>query len=106
MIGSILARVVGVLFVVFVFVVIVVVVTARLFGSRFTAGGFSGFFALIVEQGLTVRLGQLVIIWVDFVKGKETVAVSAVIDEGGLERWFNTGNFGKVDVAAKLFSQC
>ena len=62
-------------------------------------GGMLGFFA---EQGIAVRLGDLVIIGVDFAEGEEAVAIAAVIDERRLQRRFDPGYFGKIDIAFEL----
>ena len=37
----------------------------------------------------------------DFVEGEEAVPVAAVLDEGGLQRGFNAGDFGQIDIAAQ-----
>ena len=56
------------------------------------------------DQCLTIRDRDLVVVGMDFAEGEETVAVAAVFDEGRLQRRFNTGNLGEIDVAAKLFA--
>ena len=58
---------------------------------------------LIIEQRLPVSDGNLVIIRMDFRKGEESVTVSAVIDEGGLERRLHPRHLRQIDIAAKLF---
>ena len=80
-------------------------------GSSIVFGCFSGrgpafFLGLGLEQGLTVRHGDLVIVWMDFGKGQEAVAVAPVIDEGCLQRGFYARNFGEVDIAPKLLLAC
>ena len=40
----------------------------------------------------------------DFREGQEAVPVAAVIDEGRLQRGLYAGDFGEVDIAAKLFA--
>ena len=57
-----------------------------------------GFF---LEQRLTIRDRDLVIIRVDFGEGEKAVPVAAVIDEGGLKGRFDPGDLGEIDVAAQ-----
>ena len=57
----------------------------------------------LAKQRVAVRLGDLVIIGVDFAEGQEAVAVSAIIDERRLERRFYPGNLGEIDIAFELF---
>jgi hypothetical protein len=57
---------------------------------------------LFVEQRLPVGDRNLVVVRVDFREGEEAVPVAAVFDERGLERGLYAGDFGEVDVAAKL----
>ena len=54
------------------------------------------------HDGFAVGDGDLVIVGMDFVEGQEAVAIAAVFDEGGLEAGLYAGDFGQVDVAAKL----
>ena len=61
-----------------------------------------GLAGLVLEQGLTVRERDLVVVRVDLAEGEEAVAVAAVLDEGGLERGLHAGHLGEVDIAAKL----
>src|SRR6185437_7743146 len=44
------------------------------------------------------------VVGVDFRKGEEAVPVAAVIDERRLQRRFDAGDLGEVDVTAKLFA--
>src|SRR5881628_729763 len=62
-------------------------------------GGVLGFLA---KQGFAVCFGNLIIIRVDFAEGKETVTVSAIVDERRLERRFYSGYLGKIDIAFEL----
>ena len=61
--------------------------------------GVSGFFG---QQGFPVFLRDLVVIRVDFAEGQEPVAIAAEIDEGRLQRRFDAGYLGEVDVAFDL----
>lgn len=57
-----------------------------------------------LDQRLPIGDGDLVIVRMDFAEGQEAVAVAAVLDEGRLQRRFNAGDFGEVDIAAKLLA--
>jgi hypothetical protein len=57
-----------------------------------------------LDQGLTVSDRNLVIVGMDFAEGKEAVAVAAIFDKGGLERWLYPRDLGEVDIAAQLFA--
>ena len=46
------------------------------------------------KQRVAVRLRDLVIIRVDFAEGEEAVAISAIIDEGRLQRRLDPGDLG------------
>ena len=61
--------------------------------------GMGGFFR---QQGLAVLLGDLIIIRVDFAEGQEAVAVATEIDERRLQRRFDPGYLGEIDVALDL----
>ena len=61
------------------------------------------FLSLGFHQGLTVADRDLVVVGMDFGEGEEAVPVAAVVDEGRLQRGFDPGHLGKIDVAAKLF---
>jgi hypothetical protein len=41
----------------------------------------------------------------DFVEGKETVPVAAVLDKGRLETGFDPGHLGQIDISAQLLSR-
>ena len=62
-------------------------------------GGVLGFLA---QQGVPIRLGDLVIVRMDFAEGQEAVAVAAIVDERRLERRFYPGDFGEIDIAFEL----
>jgi hypothetical protein len=57
-----------------------------------------------LDQRLPVGDRNLVIIRMNFAEGQEAVAVAAIFDEGGLQRRFDPGDLGEIDVAAKLFA--
>ena len=78
-----------------------------------TAGALLGLFLGLavrplvgLDQGLPVGDRNLIIIRVNFAEGQEAVPVAAVFDEGGLQRRFDAGDLGKIDVAAKLLALC
>ena len=56
------------------------------------------------DQRLPVGDRDLVIVGMDFGERQEAVAVAAVIDERRLQRRFNPGDFGEVNVTAKLLA--
>jgi hypothetical protein len=58
-----------------------------------------GFFA---QQCVAIRLWDLIIIRVDLAEGKEAVAVPAIIDERRLQRRFDPGYLGEIDIAFEL----
>jgi hypothetical protein len=58
---------------------------------------------LVIQKRLPVGDGDLVIIGMDFRESQKTVPVSAVVDEGGLERRLDPRDFRQIDIAAKLF---
>jgi hypothetical protein len=41
----------------------------------------------------------------DFAEGQETVAIAAVVDEGGLQRGLYARDLGEIDVAAQGFAR-
>ena len=55
-----------------------------------------------LDQRLAIGNGDLVVVGMDFAEGQEAVTVSTVVDEGRLQRWFDPGDLGEIDVAAKL----
>jgi hypothetical protein len=60
------------------------------------------FFGL--DQRLPVGDRDLVIVGMDFAEGEEAVAVTAIFDESGLERGFDPGDLGEVDISAQLLA--
>jgi hypothetical protein len=71
---------------------------------------FAFFFGLAMgalvrlDQGLTIGDWNLIIIRVDFAEGEKAVTVAAILDEGSLQGWFYTRDFGEVDIATQLFA--
>jgi hypothetical protein len=59
---------------------------------------------LVVEQRLTVGDRDLVIVGMNFAERQEAVAITAVIDEGRLQRRLYARDLGEIDVAAKLLA--
>jgi hypothetical protein len=58
------------------------------------------------NQRLPVGNRDLIIVGMDFAEGQEAMAVTAIVDERGLQRGLYARNFGKVDIAAKLAAAC
>ena len=54
------------------------------------------------QQRFAVFLGDLVVVGMDLAEGEEPVAVAAEIDEGRLQRGFDPGYLGEIDVALDL----
>ena len=57
-----------------------------------------------LDQRLPIGDRDLVIVGMDFAEGEKAVAVAAIFDEGRLQRRFNAGDLGEVDVAAQLLA--
>lgn len=57
-----------------------------------------------LDQGLTVRNRDLVIVRMDFAEREKAVTVAAVFNEGGLQRRLYARDLGEIDIAAKLFA--
>ncbi|WP_312016673.1 hypothetical protein [Bradyrhizobium sp. BR 10261] len=66
--------------------------------------GFAMSLLFGLDQGLSVGDRDLVIVGMDFAEGEEAVAVAAIFDEGGLERGFDPGDLGEVDIPAQLLA--
>ena len=58
---------------------------------------------LVRQQCFAVRDRDLVVVGMDFAKGKKSMAVAAVIDKRRLQRGFDPRHLGKIDIALKLF---
>ena len=56
--------------------------------------------SFLLDEGLTVRHRDLVVVGMDFVEGEEAVPVPAVLDEGRLQRRLHARHLGEIDVAA------
>ena len=80
---------------------VAVIVAIVIFGGAqpFLLGGVLG---LLAQQRLAILLGDLVIIRVDFGEGEEAVAVAAIIDERRLQRRFDPGHLGEIDISLEL----
>ena len=75
-----------------------------IFGAhRSFGGGVLGFF---LQQGLTVLFGNLIIVRVDFAERQKAMAVAAIFNKGRLQRRFNPGYLGEVNIAFELFMLC
>src|SRR3546814_6926544 len=90
---------------VFVFVVIfdvgdIAFQFVEVFFGALRGGG--GMFGLFAKQRVAVFLRNLVIIGVDFAKGEEAVAIAAIFDERRLQRRFDAGYLGQIDIALEL----
>src|SRR5262249_30134480 len=59
-------------------------VTMLVFLLGLAMGAFIG-----LDQRLTVRDRDLIVVGMDFAEGKEAMAVAAIFDEGRLQRWFD-----------------
>jgi hypothetical protein len=89
-----------------------VAATSRIAMARTSATGavfrfFLGFAmgALIgLDQRLTVGDRDLVIIGMNFAEGEKAVAVAAIFNERGLQRWFDAGDLRQINIAAQLFA--
>jgi hypothetical protein len=66
--------------------------------------GFAMGLFLGLDQRLPVGNRDLVVVGMDFAEGEEAVAVAAIFDEGGLERGFDPGDLGEVDISAQLLA--
>ena len=63
-------------------------------GTALAQQALRGVLGFLAEQRVTILLGDLIVIGVDFRKGQEAVTVAAVIDERRLKRRFDPGNLG------------
>ena len=59
-----------------------------------------------LDQRLTVGDGNLIIVRMNFAERQKSMAVAAIFDERRLQRRFNTGDFGEIDISAKLLALC
>ncbi|GAB9143170.1 MULTISPECIES: hypothetical protein [Bradyrhizobium] len=66
--------------------------------------GFAMGLFLGLDQRLPVGNRDLVVVGMDFAEGEEAVAVAAIFDERGLERGFDPGDLGEVDIPAQLLA--
>src|SRR5690606_18872175 len=70
-----------------------------LFGAH---RGFGGVFGLFAQQRFAIFLGHLVIIGMDFAERQEAMAIAAIFDERCLQRRFDAGHLGQIDIALEL----
>ena len=93
---------------IFVFVIIVKVAVVRIVAVVFSVlrsakcGLFFGMRGFFGEQCIAIRLGNLVVVRVNFAEGEETVPVASEIDECRLKRGLYARYLGEVDVALDL----
>ena len=63
---------------------------------------FLSMLSLFGKQGFAVFLGDLIVVRVDFAERQEPVPIAAKVDKCRLQRGFNPGYFGEIDVALDL----
>ena len=56
----------------------------------------------LAQQCLAILFGDLIIIRMNFREGQETVAVTTIIDERRLQRGFDPGYLGEIDISLEL----
>ncbi|WP_283807935.1 hypothetical protein [Bradyrhizobium macuxiense] len=56
------------------------------------------------DQRLTVGNRDLVVVGMDFAEGEEAVTVTAIFNEGGLQRRLYARDLGEIDIAAQLLA--
>ena len=71
-------------------------------GDGAQGGLLLGVGGLFGQEALTILLGDLVVVRMDFAEREEPVPVAAEVDEGRLQRRFDPGYLGKVDIALDL----
>ena len=81
-------------------IIVAVAVAGVLGGAQALLLG--GVLGLLAQQRLAVLARDLVIIGVDFGEGQEAVAVAAIIDERRLQRRFDPGYLGEIDIPLEL----
>ncbi len=82
-------------------IVAAVIVVALIFRGA-QALFLGGMLGLLAKQRLAILPGDLVIIGVDFREGQEAVAVAAIVDERRLQRRFDPGYLGEIDIPLEL----
>ena len=55
------------------------------------------------DQRFAVGLRDLVVVGMDLAEGEEAVAIAAILDEGGLQGWFDPRHLGEIDISLELF---
>src|SRR5690348_195946 len=74
-------------------------------GNCLGLGGFrvgTVMLLVVAKQRFAVGDGDLIIVGVDFAEGQEAVAIAAIFDKSRLQRGFDPGDLGQIDVAAQL----
>jgi hypothetical protein len=66
--------------------------------------GFAMCALIRLDQRLAVGNRNLIVVRMDFAEGQKTVAVAAIFDEGGLQRWLYARYLGEIDVSAQLLA--
>ena len=61
-----------------------------------------GMLRFFAQQGIAIFFRDLIVIRVDFRKGEKAVTVSAIIDEGRLQRRLHARHLGKIDISLEL----
>ncbi|WP_374652420.1 hypothetical protein, partial [Rhizorhabdus sp.] len=75
-----------------------IAVTVAAVAPRALFLGF-GFLEILAHQGFAVGDRDAVIVRMDFTEGQETVAIAAIFNEGSLQRGFDPGYLGEIDIA-------
>ena len=83
-------------------VILVMRIERLVFGLAAQSLFLGGMLRFLSQQRFAIGLGDLVIIGVDFAEGEEAVAVAAIVDERRLERRFDTGYLGEIDISLEL----
>ena len=60
----------------------------------------------LLEERLTVSDRDLVVVRMDLGKGQKAMAIPAIVDESGLERWFYAGDLGEIDIPSQRPLAC
>ena len=89
--------------VIIIVMMIGIVVAMRVIFSRAQPLFLGGVLGLFAQQGVTIRLRDLIIIGMDLAEREEPVAIAAIIDERRLERRFNASYLGEINITLELF---
>src|ERR1700679_2910689 len=55
----------------------------------------------LLEERLSVSDRYLIVIRMNLGESQEAVAIPAIVDESGLQRWFYAGDLGEIDITSK-----